>query len=126
MIAIEVLRPVEAVTEKAEEDGMTDAVMSAVWTVDEVETARAGVPLSETILERPTPELEEPRMLSGSVDDIELAAAVDALADRRFVDVIVTVMVPAVSAIAFGIAEQMLYTLISSRVSLSGQTDARH
>jgi hypothetical protein len=82
--------------------------------------------VSETIIAILSRVLEGPRMLDGSVDDIERAAVVDASTDRKFVDVIVIVIVPIVSAIALGIPEQMLYTLLSSTASLLGQAETRH
>jgi hypothetical protein len=71
-------------------------------------------------------ELEEPRRLGVSVDDVGWARAVDVVTDRRAVNDMVTVIVPTVSVIALGIPEQMLYTLISSTASLLGQAETRH
>ena len=82
--------------------------------------------VSETILALMSIELEEPRRLGVSVDDVRWARVVDVATDGKAVDVMVTVIVPTVSVIALGIPEQMLYTLISSTASLLGQAETRH
>jgi hypothetical protein len=106
--------------------GGIDAVLSVVGTADDdVVAGITGVPVSETILRLSDREFEGASMLDGSVDVIRVAAAVDAATDRRFVDVIVMMIVPIVSAIALGIPEQMLYTLLSSTASLLGQLDTK-
>jgi hypothetical protein len=84
-----------------------------------------GVPVSEVILRMPVREVEGTRTLDGSVDVIKLAAFVDAVTDRRLVGDIVMMIVPIVSAIASGIPEQMLYTLLSSAAFLLGQLETR-
>ena len=103
-----------------------DSVIRVVWTADEVGVSITGVPVSVTIPEMLAREVEGTGMLDGSADDIEGAALVNPVADRRFVDVIVMVIVPAVPAIASGIPEQMVYTLPSSTASLLGQSESRH
>jgi hypothetical protein len=99
------------------------AVLSVVGTADD--DGITGVPVSEIILRFSDREFEGASMLDGSVDVIKVAAAVDAATDRRFVDVIVMMIVPIVSAIALGIPEQMLYTLLSSAAFLLGQLDTK-
>ena len=103
-----------------------DAVIRVLWISEDVGAGMIGVPVSETISEMLVREFEGTGILGGSVEDIEGAAIVDAVTDKRFVDVIVMVIVPTVSAIALGIPEQMLYTLLSSTASLLGQLESRH
>jgi hypothetical protein len=119
--------PEEDVDADDDENGVPrEAVTRVVWTVDDVGTGITGVPVSETILETPLREAVGTTMLDGSVDDIEVAAVVNTVTERWFVDVIVMVIVPIVSAIALDIPEQMLYTLVSSTASLLGQLETRH
>jgi hypothetical protein len=96
------------------------------WAVDGFGTGIEGVPVSETILPISLMDVEATRMLDGKVDDIEVAVVLNVVTERKFVDVIVMVIVPTVSATALGIAKQMLYTLLSSTASLLGQFDTRH
>jgi hypothetical protein len=84
-----------------------------------------GAPVSEIILGSSVREFEGTRMLDGSVDVIRVVAAVDPVIERRLVDVIVMMIVRSVSAIALGIPEQMLYTLLSSTASFLGQLDTK-
>lgn len=100
-------------------------MLSVVGTGDDVVAGITGVPVSEIILRLSVREFEGTRMLDGSVDVIRVAAAVDAVSDRRFVDAIVMMIVRIVSAIASGIPEQMLYTLLSSTASLLGQLETK-
>jgi hypothetical protein len=102
-----------------------DAVLSVLSAEDDVVAGITGVPVSEIILRMPVGEVEGTRTLDGSVEVIKVVVVVDAVTDRRFVDVIVMVIVRIVSAIASVISEQMLYTLHSCTASLLGQLETR-